>query len=349
MPDLTDTMARHAHYVERYKTGQVNQINPFIANIEDDLIRLLGRQNTFRSQQRIENVLDAIYSSTFDNMDEYMDIMEENLGEFGISESEFLTSSLSLEQGFEYDVPAPRQIRAAAYSKPFDNKLLKDTLNDFSPFQAQQIRNSAALGFAEGQTNQQIMQRIIGTPEFKGKDGMLNLTRNSASRIVRTSTNHMASAAQQATYQENGIGMYKWSSILDSRTSSICQKLDGEVFHTGKGATPPAHQNCRSTTVPVFPDETYVDSEGVLRAKVDGMRPQIGASGRGRTSANLSYNDWLKKQPNYFQNDVLGKSKGALFRKGGLSVSKFVENGQPLTLAELKAKYPKVWDKSGLK
>ncbi len=46
---------------------------------------------------------------------------------------------------------------------------------------------------------------------------------------------------------------------------------------------------------------------------------------------------------------MLGEKKAELFREGGLTMDKFVNNrGQALTLDQLKAKYPKAWGDSGL-
>ena len=62
------------------------------------------------------------------------------------------------------------------------------------------------------------------------------------------------------------------------------------------------------------------------------------------TNSQQNYNTWLKGQSKIFQIDVLGKTKADLFREGGLSVDKFVNNtGQTLTLDQLRSKYPTAW------
>ena len=157
----------------------------------------------------------------------------------------------------------------------------------------------------------------------------------------------MASSAQLATYEANSdlIKEYQWLSTLDNRTSSTCQSRDGKVYVVGKGPLPPAHPNCRSTTTPVFNDEVFTDEDGIRRAMTDGMRPQVAAAGRGRTSAKTNYNEWLSKQPRSFQVEVLGETKTKLFRQGGLTVDNFVDRlDKPLTIDELRLKFPKEWD-----
>lgn len=348
---LTDVIARHQHFVERYKTGEVNKIDPFLRRIELDLINRLGGQNTFRSRERILAQLDAIYKFSLAELSTYIDQSEINMVEFGVSQAAFTAKSLSATQGALFSEPSIRQIRAAAFSRPFTTVLLKDSLNDYSKAQARLIRNKVALGFAEGLTNQQIIQSVIGTAELNFKDGSLNVTRNAASRLVRTANQHMASSAQLATYEANSdlIDEYMWLSTLDNRTSSTCQSRDGKVYKVGKGPLPPAHPNCRSTTAPVFDDEVFTDDEGIRRSMTDGMRPEVSADKRGRTSAKTNYNEWLSRQPRSFQVEVLGESKTKLFRQGGLTVDNFVDRlDKPLTVDELRLKFPKEWGKAGI-
>lgn len=67
----------------------------------------------------------------------------------------------------------------------------------------------------------------------------------------------------------------------------------------------------------------------------------------------LSYYDWLKAQPKAFQDDAIGPARGKLFRDGGLSSKQFAKmsldrNFEPLTLDEMKAKRPNVFEEAGL-
>jgi len=69
----------------------------------------------------------------------------------------------------------------------------------------------------------------------------------------------------------------------------------------------------------------------------------------------LSYYDWLKTQSDTpeFIVDALGKSRAALFLKGGLSSSEFARlnlgrNFEPLTLAEMRDKDPLAFMKAGI-
>lgn len=100
--------------------------------------------------------------------------------------------------------------------------------------------------------------------------------------------------------------------------------------------------NCRSTTAPLFKEDVKVKGDKLIKQDLDGTRASID----GQVSADLTYNDWLKRQTKAFQVDVLGKQKAELFRKGGLTMNQFVnDKGQELTLDQLQAKYPTAWGK----
>jgi hypothetical protein len=69
----------------------------------------------------------------------------------------------------------------------------------------------------------------------------------------------------------------------------------------------------------------------------------------GRVPAATTYQDFLKRQPASFQDDVLGRTKGKLFRDGGLTVDQFVDRaGNELTLDQLAATKPEAFVKAGL-
>jgi hypothetical protein len=59
------------------------------------------------------------------------------------------------------------------------------------------------------------------------------------------------------------------------------------------------------------------------------------ASMDGPVSANMSYSDWLKTQPDEIVRDILGPTRFAMY-KSGAEVSQFVADGRTLTLSQLR-------------
>ena len=101
--------------------------------------------------------------------------------------------------------------------------------------------------------------------------------------------------------------------------------------------------NCRSTTVPVLKSwrELGLDADEVP----EGTR----ASMSGQVAADLTYGEWLRRQPASVQDEVLGASKGRLFRAGGLPMDKFVDaTGRAYTLDELRRREGAAWARAGL-
>jgi hypothetical protein len=72
------------------------------------------------------------------------------------------------------------------------------------------------------------------------------------------------------------------------------------------------------------------------------------ASMNGQVPAEMNYDQWLRKQPVSFQNEVLGIKKGQLFR-AGLKMDRFVDRqGNELNLSQLRERESAAWAKSGL-
>lgn len=110
-------------------------------------------------------------------------------------------------------------------------------------------------------------------------------------RLIRTETTYACNQAEMASYEALDIDKYRFVATLDTRTSPICQKLDGEVFDTkdaqaGKNL-PAMHPNCRSTTIPYF--EEGMPEERIARDK-DGKRIKV--------PADMKYDDWYKQYIN---------------------------------------------------
>lgn len=68
----------------------------------------------------------------------------------------------------------------------------------------------------------------------------------------------------------------------------------------------------------------------------------------GRVPAATTYQEFLARQPAAFQDAVLGKTRAALFRKGGLKLDQFVDRtGTELSLAQLADYNPAAFIKAG--
>lgn len=110
-----------------------------------------------------------------------------------------------------------------------------------------------------------------------------------------------------------------------------CQALDGKFYEIGEGPQPPAHINCRSVRVPVL------KSWRELGIDMDELPPSTRASMNGQVPDDLTYGDWLKKQPVDIQDEVMGIERARLFRESGEPITKFINSeGKYYTLEQLR-------------
>ena len=216
-------------------------------------------------------------------------------------------------------------------------------------------------GVFSGETSQQIARRLVGQLNFEDLDknvkqiakkggDVTKLANYQIQTIVRTSVNQVQNQASQAVYAANSkvAPKYEYVATLDSKTTPICQRLDGQQFEYNKGPTPPQHFNCRSTTVPV------VDFDG-LQKKYPGLEkpPETALDTRpsmtGRVPQNVAYGDWLLNQKKDLQIKTLGNEQRVRFfktlaSKKGSSGQKALRqiirsDGTEKTLDQIKKEY----------
>ena len=349
---LLNATVRNQVYLESLKTEQVGRFTRFLKVIDKDLKkRLTSEDLTEYSRTRFERLLSSIGQNLDQTFSKFRDEFETDLTEIGIYESEFEARSLvnTIDTaGFESVIPSARQVKSAIYSQPLSvrgadgGKLLKPFIKDWSVSDKKRIIGSIRQGFFEGKTNFQIIKDIRGTKAANYSNGVLAVVNRHADAIVRTSIQHVASVSRFETWKQNSnvVKGYRWVSALDSRTTDVCQALDGQVFTVGNGPKPPAHIRCRSTTIAELDSKYDYLKEGRTRA----------AKG-GPVDGNKDYYHWLKDQSIEFQDDVLGPVRGRLFRDGGLSIQRFKElqldkKFRPITLAEMRKKEPTAFDKA---
>tara|TARA_R100000329_G_scaffold43383_2_gene40538 strand:+ start:1322 stop:3538 length:2217 start_codon:yes stop_codon:yes gene_type:complete len=216
-------------------------------------------------------------------------------------------------------------------------------------------------GVFSGETTQQIARRLVGRLDFNQPGSVkqiaaaggevTKLANHQVQTIVRTSINQAQNQASQAVYAANSkvAPKYEYVATLDSRTSSICQRLDGQKFSYNKGPIPPQHFNCRSTTVPV------VDFDGLQKKYPSLEKPPATAldtrpSITGRVPQNVAYGDWLLNQDRKLQVKTLGnEGKVNYFKKlakkegsGQAALRKMIRtDGSERSLKDLERLYGK--------
>lgn len=245
---------------------------------------------------------------------------------------------------------------------------------------------------AEGWSVSRLHQAFRGTAAGRYEDGLFHSSRRNTRSTINTAIQHVSSTArahtmEHTTFQPRGgtkvktdaegkvtsipraaraaaaragikvgdkirLMGYRWISILDDATTQICRSLDGQVFQFGAGPLPPAHVNCRSSIIAEILGR-WLKRMPNGRFAPRPSRTATGAGGPVTVKGGTTYYEWLKTQPEAFQNDALGLTRATLFRKGGLSAAAFAKlnlgrNFEPLTLDEMRRLKPNAFRRAGL-
>jgi hypothetical protein len=168
---------------------------------------------------------------------------------------------------------------------------------------SQQVRQ----GLSNGETNQQIINRVVGKA---GQSGIMETAKRNAASLVQTSVQAVANDARRATFKANSdvIKGIKQVSTLDGHTSLVCISysecewdLDFKPIGPKRKQKPynggtPRHFNCRSVEVPITKTFAELGLKNVPEPK-----QTTRASSEGQIEANTSFNDFLNRKGKAYQ------------------------------------------------
>lgn len=350
---LRDRQLDHAVSVRQFGEGVLRRIMAVLNRSDARLMAqlseaLMRMDRTAFTVERMEGLLAAVRAT---NAQAYAAVLVElqaelrDLAEVEAS-AQAATVRASLPAAVAARVPvvpvAMETVYAAALSRPFQGRLLRDWAAQQEASRMVLVRNAVRAGVVEGRTTSEIIRTLRGTREAGYADGLLNKPRRELATVVQTAVSHTAQSARSAFYDANKdlIAAVQWVSTLDNRTTPECAIRDGLQYTTegqplghsipwleGPGRL---HFNCRSVDVPVLKSwkELGIDADELpagTRASMDGQVP-----------AETTYGDWLLRQSAARQDEILGPTRGAMLRDGGKLPDFYDGKGRPLTLAELR-------------
>lgn len=361
--NIRDTILQRQIYVEKYTAGLQNAVTNLLDNTEPDVRAeierrlgiIAGASGTYvfnattndQLAQLAQNILN-IRSNAINNG---FTTVGSNLGDFAVHEADHTDAAVNQNSPVKLDttLPDPTMLSSIILSTPFEGRLLKDWASTLSQADQQRIMDQITIGMADGLSTDKIVRNVIGTGVMNGVDGVTEQTRRDAASIVQTAVSTTANDARAAYTEANSdiVGDEVWVATLDGNTCPECAALDGQHFPQGEGDQPPAHFNCRCVRVPTLDGQVIGDrpATSVTEDQLDGLTPEERATKiqelTGQVPASMTYQDWLSQQSPEFQDEVLGPTRGAMFRDGNLPLSKFVNrDGDTLTLDELRSRGP---------
>lgn len=210
-------------------------------------------------------------------------------------------------------------------------------------------------GYESGLATGTVMKNVRETALIAKRD---------AESLVRTGTSFFTSQAreQMAIINANVLTYREYNAVFDHRTTAGCRDFDGDRWEITDGSYVrlPRHFKCRSFytfgTGPI--DEPRIGKRQATSGKDVEVNPRRKLRYRGKRDqdifdvspidAGLSQDEWLRKQPDWFIEESLGKTKAKLFREG-MKIEDFTGlTGRELTLDELRKRDAKIFERAGL-
>ena len=354
--DIRDELVRHNVELQRFSRGLARRMRAIINRAEPrfraelkarlDNIAALGFDPgpvTTRRMRSLERFIKAINDPTFAEVNQTVRSELVALAKLEAQTGAAIITG-QLPVVFALTIPEQRTLRSIVFARPMERRILRDWLAGYEANDRRRMMDEIRQGLIFNETPTQISRRIFGRSELGGTDGTREITRRGAQTLAQTTSAAVFNGVLAALYAANKRIVKKevYVATLDSRTTAICRSLDGEVFPQGEGPMPPIHINCRSVRVP------SIDGRGVGTRPANATTEKALAGLRGparrraveklvgQVPADVTYQQWLTGQTVAFQNEVLGPTRGVLFRKGGLTLDSFVDSsGHEWTLPQL--------------
>ncbi len=386
---LLDAMIRHQIGLLRYSGSVRNRIWRLLDATESDIkaqIRRRGGDAGFASSKQVkalDQLLKGLRKTRVGAWKQATSLWMEEMHALALAEPGFFDRTLTASiPGIELGtvLPDPADLNRIVTSKPFMGKTMRAWASNVRAADIGRIEDQIKIGLTQGESIPALSRRIVGSAKLKGRDGVTQITRRNAAAITRTVTNGIASEARKSFASMNAdlIPFEVFTATLDSRTTPICRRYDGKRYRIGEGPQLPLHMGERSLYSPSIDGDVvgsrprrdftqrsllrdFAKREGFGAPKTRAALPRgtkrdFDAFARkrmreltGRTAASTTYGQWLGRQSAAIQNDILGPTRGALFRRGDLKIEKFVEaSGRELTLAELANQYTDSFLQAGL-
>lgn len=345
---LQDILLRRGVDWERYKGSETARLLRILASADAAALQILERRierlgpierqtfgNGLATSERLVKVREAIDQISYSAADIMQADLVKSLFDVAKTETAFQAAAFGrMSLNVDWVTPSATLLRAIVRSRPFEGRLLKEHTREWGAAKRSRVLSVIRDGLVLGQSVPDIVRRIRGTRANKFKDGVLEASRVSAERIVRTSISHVTNRARAEAYRANAdiLRGVKWLATLDTRTCEVCGSLDGRIFPVSTPRLPPEHFSCRCVMTPI-----------VLNSAMEG------ATRAGGVPNSVNFAQWLKDQGAETQKDVLGPKRAALFRRGGLKLDGFVDKtGRTFTLEELRRREAEAFTKAGL-
>ncbi|MCT8543936.1 minor capsid protein [Glaesserella parasuis] len=326
---LTDRKILHFRYDAHLRQQVMKQLSKTQREL---LNRLAAAGVDALPKKQLDTLLKELKQEVAKVYQEMTAYTQDELSGFFAAETQHIHQLYNDEVGFDFFNPVPEYKRKANKTatiiagSPLEDWWAKQG-NDF----AFKFEGIIRQGLLDGQQTSQMISDV---------KHLMNTSRRHAETLVITAVAKVADNAHQALRDENLdiLAGEKHLSTLDARTSTVCQLRDGLMWDLDKKPIdhdvpyqrPPLHPRCRSIL------QLVTKSWKELGIDAEEMPSSTRASQDGPVSEQINYENWLKSKSPGQQDQVLGKGKAGLWRRGVITFADMLDqSGRPLTLKDL--------------
>lgn len=339
---LFDELLSNSLDILRLSAGERNKVLYILSKLEDDLVEELNRTDLSRAKRRdINKVIVNVNATIAQYYGEIAISLDVPL--LAVHSAEATSLAFEIALGIEaIKLPSQSYFKSLAKNLLIQGAPQADWWRGQSADTAFKFAAQLRQGLAAGETNQQLITRIVGK---SGEPGIMDTAKRNAASLVQTAAQSVANDARRETFKSNSdiVKGIQQVSTLDSHTSLTCISYSGcqwdldfkpigpknkqKPFNGGC----PRHFNCRSTEIPIT--KTFKE----LGINIPEPKGTTRASDEGQIPVDTTFEGFLQRKTKRYQNDMLGEGRADLWRAGKITLRDLVNgNGRPLTLSELK-------------
>ena len=347
---LDSEMVKTMLYLERYQPDSLLLIEENLLKAQKNILNFVG---TTENQQKIKTFINQEMNVAFDGLDEEVikDVRE-------ITGTTWDSMGSLMAQGFVTDKLVNSFKDFKNVSNAVKDKLVNPnnlvqghTLNDhFKHINSTTTRNIQGQildGFNKGSGIQEISRGIRNT--------IGGVNRNQVNTLVTTALLESIEASKNESLKffDKEILGWKYSSVMDTRTSKVCF-INNNIRHKTQEefkVKPKNHYRCRSMFMPItemseefdkmFPDKQVVEWDGKTVNHRDGTKSTKFKVGEIKTvPKNASAETFFKSYDAKYQRDYMGAKRYDLWKSGRMSFDEAfnVSRKKLLPMSDVKAK-----------
>lgn len=378
-----DRVFTYAINLERFNASTARWVEWFLIDLQNDLRGAIVEADIpGRATSRQQRRLAALFEQTSSTIDEtYTGINARHKSDLReLASIANIEATKAINVGLTVDIARPTLTREDLIALSKDPIIRGRPASQWWAGQSDDLtkrfQTEMRLGIAEGQTNQELVTRVIGkagkrtvtvhpktgkrSVKVQYNGGIMDKSRREAMALVRTSAQSVSNDSAFQTYQANSKLLRGVSALvtLDGRTTIICMSRSGGVWNIDTGEPlpestrqealpppPPWHWNCRSFLVPVTKSwDELREAAGkdklpaADRKKLDTVPKKERRAIDGKVPGSMNMDQWLKeRRTDKQQREHLGPGRWKLWKDGDIRMDQLTDfSGRELTLRELR-------------